>query len=183
MTSPSPKTLLRQKILARLKQAAMEDPQGCRSARLRALIGQHLQGALPMVVAVYAPLPHEVNLLPLLTEYPQHRYVFPRCGRGGRMDFHEVRNPQTDLEPGAMGIPAPKADCTGVEAQEIDLLLVPGVAFTAAGDRLGYGGGFYDRYMPRCTKARICAYAFEEQRVDALPTEAHDLRIPHIIFA
>jgi 5-formyltetrahydrofolate cyclo-ligase len=63
------------------------------------------------------------------------------------------------------------------------LVIVPGVGFTADGQRLGYGGGFYDRYLPRCPQARIVAAAFPEQICRALPTEAHDLSIPHVIIA
>ena len=48
---------------------------------------------------------------------------------------------------------------------------------------MGYGGGYYDRFIPRCTRARVLALAFEEQIYDVLPTEEHDLRIPLIITA
>lgn len=174
------KQLLRREVLQRLKAAASADPAQLRSAQLRQKLAPLLEGNGKRV-AIYAPLPHEVNLLPLLQEYPQHRYVFPLCLPEHQLRFHQICNPGQDMEPGAMGIPAPAAHTPAVEPEEIDLLIVPGVAFTRAGERLGYGGGYYDRYMPRCTRAQIIALAFDEQLVDTLPTESHDLRIPTII--
>lgn len=181
--STETKTAVRQRVLAKLKAAAAADPQGLRSAALRRRLAPLLAGETPLTVALYAPLPHEVDLLPLLTEHPQHRYVFPRCLKGHRLEFRVVHDPAADMEPAAMGIPAPTAACPAVEPQEIDLIIVPGVAFTPSGDRLGYGGGFYDRYLPLCTRARLLACAFEEQMLDTLPTEAHDLRLPLIVRA
>lgn len=174
------KTELRSRVLQRLKTAAAADPQQQRSAALRRRLAPLLQGTAPMTVALYAPLPHEVNLLPLLTEFPQHRYVFPSCLREHRMEFRAVSNPATEMEPAAMGIPAPKAACPAVQPQEIDLMVVPAVAFTEEGARLGYGGGYYDRYLPLCTRARLVGCAFAEQMEPALPTEEHDLRIPEL---
>ena len=177
---PRGKQILSREVLQRLKDAAAADPAQLRSAALRKNLAPLLAGN-GRCVAIYAPLPHEVNLLPLLQEYPQHRYVFPRCLNGHNLRFHQVCNLAQDLEPGAMGIPAPAAHTPAVQPEEIDLLIVPGVAFTRAGDRMGYGGGYYDRYIPRCTRARVIALAFEEQLLDTLPTEEHDLRIPSII--
>lgn len=85
------------------------------------------------------------------------------------------------MEPGAMGIPAPALHRPIIDAREFDIVIVPGVAFTRAGARLGYGGGYYDRYLPRCTRAKILALAFPEQIVEHLATEEHDLRLPLII--
>ncbi len=69
-----------------------------------------------------------------------------------------------------------------VPAEALDMIVVPLVAFDRAGARLGYGGGCYDRYLPMLSPAcRIIGIAFDEQRVDHIPTDAHDLPLPHII--
>ena len=71
-----------------------------------------------------------------------------------------------------------------VPAAELDMIIVPLVAFDRAGTRLGYGGGCYDRYLPILSPAcQIIGIAFDEQRVDRVPTDAHDLPLPHIISA
>ncbi len=151
------------------------------SAALRAALAPLLGGDTPLRVGIYLPMPHEVDLLPLLQEYPQHHYAAPRCLPGRQLCFHIIKNISQDTAPGAHGIPAPRAELPTIPPQELDILIIPGVAFTKQGDRLGYGGGYYDRYLPRCTKAHKVALAYDQQILASIPTEAHDLKIPHII--
>lgn len=71
-----------------------------------------------------------------------------------------------------------------VPAKALDMIIVPLVAFDRAGARLGYGGGCYDLYLPTVSPAcHVIGIAFDEQRVDHVPTDAHDLPLPHIISA
>ncbi len=71
-----------------------------------------------------------------------------------------------------------------VPAETLDMIIVPLVAFDRAGARLGYGGGCYDRYLPTLRPdCHIVGIAFEEQRVDHVPTDVHDLPLPNIISA
>lgn len=71
-----------------------------------------------------------------------------------------------------------------VPAKALDMIIVPLVAFDRAGARLGYGGGCYDRYLPMLSPAcQIIGIAFDEQRVDHVPTNAHDLPLPNIVSA
>lgn len=147
-----------------------------RSARLRELLRPHVLQA--QRICLFAPLPHEVNLLPLLHEAPGRSYFLPRCLPGHRLSFHRVQNPADDLEPGAMGIPAPKASLPCLPPDQVELMLVPGLAFTRSGKRLGYGGGYYDRYLPLLSpRALVLAPALPEQIVPDLPTDAHDVPI------
>jgi 5-formyltetrahydrofolate cyclo-ligase len=70
----------------------------------------------------------------------------------------------------------------GVDAHWPDVVIVPGLAFTPAGDRLGQGGGWYDRLLsavrPDCESVGVC---FVEQLVDSLPVEAHDVAVDHVV--
>ena len=71
-----------------------------------------------------------------------------------------------------------------VPDETLDMIVVPLVAFDRTGARLGYGGGCYDRYLPALRPdCHIIGIAFEEQRVDHVPTDAHDLPLPNIISA
>lgn len=71
-----------------------------------------------------------------------------------------------------------------VPAAELDMVVVPLVAFDRTDARLGYGGGCYDRYLPTVApKCLIVGIAFDEQRVDHVPTDAHDLPLPNIVSA
>lgn len=71
-----------------------------------------------------------------------------------------------------------------VPAKALDMIIVPLVAFDRTGARLGYGGGCYDRYLPILSPAcQIVGIAFDEQCVDHVPTDAHDLPLSHIVSA
>ena len=71
-----------------------------------------------------------------------------------------------------------------VPAEALGMIVVPLVAFDRTGARLGYGGGCYDRYLPTASAScQIVGIAFDEQRVNHVPTDAHDLPLPTIISA
>ena len=71
-----------------------------------------------------------------------------------------------------------------VPAKALDMIIVPLVAFDRTGARLGYGGGCYDRYLSTvASECQIVGIAFDEQRVDHVPTDAHDLPLPNIVSA
>ena len=67
-----------------------------------------------------------------------------------------------------------------VDPTTIDLVIVPGLAFTSSGHRLGYGGGNYDRFLPQ-TRAATVGVCFSEQLVDAVPLEPHDLPVDVVV--
>ena len=69
-----------------------------------------------------------------------------------------------------------------VDPTTIDLVIVPGLAFTSSGHRLGYGGGNYDRFLPQ-TRAATVGVCFSEQLVDAVPLEPHDLPVDVVVTA
>ncbi|MDS1029199.1 5-formyltetrahydrofolate cyclo-ligase [Bacillota bacterium LX-D] len=95
----------------------------------------------------------------------------------------ELRNYPGDLEEGAYGILEPKKEAFHfVDPQEIDLLIVPGVAFDGQGYRLGYGAGYYDRFIPQLrTDTTILALAFELQIVQRVFPESHDKQMQFIV--
>lgn len=85
-----------------------------------------------------------------------------------------------DLTEETFGIPEPGAHCTAVPPDEIDLCLVPTLACDKTGARLGYGGGFYDRFLPQTSACRmaLCAQA---RLLEQVPAEPHDIRCGCII--
>ncbi|MFI3242847.1 MAG: 5-formyltetrahydrofolate cyclo-ligase [Akkermansia sp.] len=177
------KNQLRQAVLNRLKSSCIGAVRKEQSLLLRRQLAAQLGGstATTMRMAIYASLEHEVDMIPLLRELPQHQYYFPRCYAKGEMNFHQVQAPDSEMERSKKGFWEPHLTCPTIAAAELDVIIVPGVAFTREGARLGYGGGYYDRYLPQCPQARCIALCFPEQLVDGIPTEAHDLRIPQII--
>jgi 5-formyltetrahydrofolate cyclo-ligase len=110
--------------------------------------------------------------------------VLPRAPRGGRMlELYAVRDPEHELAPGVWGIREPRADlCRAVLPEEIDFVLVPGVAFTARCERLGYGKGFYDRLIGAFReRPPLVAAAFALQIVPSLPVSSTDQSVDLVI--
>lgn len=89
----------------------------------------------------------------------------------------------TDLSESYKGILEPELrENNVVNEEEIDLVVVPGVAFDHKGGRLGYGGGFYDRFLLKLSKkCKIAAIAYKEQIVNDIPMDEHDVKINCII--
>ncbi len=81
---------------------------------------------------------------------------------------------------GALGVPEPLGDA--VEPGSIGLVLVPGLAFTVDGARLGRGGGHYDRFLAGCPAPSV-GVCFAEQLVDELPVAGHDIRVGRVVTA
>lgn len=103
----------------------------------------------------------------------------PRCVGPGRMEARRIGSLE-DLRPGAYGIPEPGPESPLVPPEDIDLALIPGAAGSRDGRRLGYGGGFYDRYLPatRCPRVLLCRELFVREDV---PEEPHDARMDFLV--
>ena len=111
--------------------------------------------------------------------------LLPRVNRASRhLDIYKVSDLQQDVAPGAWGIREPLAEhCAKVEALgTLDFILLPGVAFSRAGDRLGYGGGFYDKLLARLPhQPALVAGAFALQVVEEIPQESTDRRVGWLV--
>jgi len=110
------------------------------------------------------------------------RLILPRCAPHGVLLPIEVRDLGQDLESGMYGIREPKLALGVVEPSEIDLIIVPGSGFDLQGDRLGYGGGYYDRFFERLNPLipRI-ALGFECQIIPQVPVGKHDAKMTMLI--
>jgi 5-formyltetrahydrofolate cyclo-ligase len=113
------------------------------------------------------------------------RVLLPRVNRASKhLDLYEVRDLRHDVAPGVWGIPEPIiARCTRFDAlAELDFILMPGVAFTREGARLGYGGGFYDKLMARVPhRPTLVAGAFGLQVVAEIPQENTDRKVEWLL--
>jgi len=111
------------------------------------------------------------------------RLLLPSINSAARMlELREVKNLRDDLATGVWGIREPTEHCPAVAPSAVEFLLVPGVAFSATGERLGYGGGFYDRLVSALDDSvpRIAA-AFSIQIVDDLPVGPRDQRVHRVV--
>ena len=113
------------------------------------------------------------------------RVLLPRVNKASKhLDLYQVQDLQQDVAPGSWGIREPLTErCIKEEALgTIDLILLPGVAFTRDGGRLGYGGGFYDKLLARLPhRPVLVAAAFELQVVEDIPLEDTDHSVEWLV--
>ena len=132
------------------------------------------------VIALFTSLPDEPQTDDFIKQLSlqNKRIVVPRI-EGEEMNFYDISE---GVRIGAYNIMEPIAN-TPIKPCEIDLMIVPGVAFTCDGARLGRGKGFYDKYLSRSGfRAYTIGVCYPCQIVESLPTEPHDKIIDRVIF-
>jgi 5-formyltetrahydrofolate cyclo-ligase len=130
-------------------------------------------------VLVFLPLADEVDLRPLLDAGFECAFAATRTpDHGGTLSVHEMGGP---LEVHRLGFLQPHATAPEVDPAELDVLLLPGLAFDLWGTRLGRGGGYYDRLLMRVTlTAQIVGVTPAALVVDRLPSEPHDVPVAYL---
>lgn len=110
------------------------------------------------------------------------RLVLPRCAPGRLLLPLEVRDLERDIEAGMWGIREPKPTLNRVESLAIEFIVVPGLGFDLQGNRLGYGGGYYDRFLPKLSPLTPrAALAFACQVIEQAPVGEGDEKITMLI--
>ena len=128
----------------------------------------------------------EVDTLPMVEETNRQGKIAlaPKTDPGNcELTPSQVLDLDSDLVPGAYNIPEPREEALRpYPPEKVDLLVVPGVAFDLEKRRLGYGGGYYDRFFARLKEqAPLVALAFELQIVPEIPAEKWDQKVDLII--
>ena len=109
------------------------------------------------------------------------RLVYPLCISKTEMDVIETSDDEGAWVEGYKGIMEPvREKGVIVQPEDIDLVIAPCSAFDDECRRLGQGGGFYDRYLPKCVNADMIAVAFEAQRAEEIPTGEYDFAVPAV---
>lgn len=131
-----------------------------------------LAGRLPGTVASFLAMADEVDLSTLTGRLPGWRWAYPRIEDDLRLTF---RDRDVGIETHRWGMRQPIASGPEIPLAGIDVLLVPGVAFTQTGDRLGRGKGFYDRLLAeRGPSSTAIGVTVRARVLDSLPVESHD---------
>lgn len=168
-------------------------------ARLVELLGR-LDAAAPRIVAVYAAMGSEADPAAFAAAaavrgrrvaYPCMLSAIDAAACGQRMCMRAVAADDASAAP-FIARPTQAFAATDINsdrfpivpAESLGIIVVPLVAFDQTGARLGYGGGCYDRYLSMLSPAcQIVGIAFDEQRIDHVPTDVHDLPLPNIVSA
>lgn len=168
--------------IRKLKRAMTEEQIVEASARLGELFIETPEYKAAKTIYGYLPYNQEVRTVPMLEQALRDgkKVAVPKC-YGDEMRFIYMDD-LSKVAPGYADIPEPIAD-DPVAEDKTALVLMPGMAFTEKGDRMGYGGGFYDKFLaaePEHPTVALC-YAF--QMVESLPTEEYDIPVDRVVWA
>lgn len=134
-----------------------------------------LSSRIPGMIAAYLAMRDEVDLSPLFERLPGWRWVLPRVEEDRSLTFRD-RDVRVERHPFGMDQPADQGPA--IPLHEIDVILVPGVAFDESGARLGRGAGYYDRLLAgRRGDAVAIGVAIETKVIASVPVHDHDQRV------
>ncbi|NPV37694.1 5-formyltetrahydrofolate cyclo-ligase [Brevinematales bacterium NS] len=174
------KVILRRSFLA-MREALSEETREQLSWQierwLEKLLGEKVSPEVSLMA--YWPIRGEVDVLPLMKWWLKKggRLFLPRV-RSREIEVAEVRDLGRDVVKGKYGIPEPVGEmiiCVPT------FILVPGVVFDERGFRIGYGGGFYDRFLSRMTESHTIGVAYRFQVLRALPHDEHDVSLDRVV--
>ena len=152
-----------------------------------AAIVRHLAQWEPLqkasIVAAFFPSRTEAQLQPLLHGIVKSKVLLlPRVIPGNAMEFVQVHDPARDLHHGTFGLMEPRLVMKPWQGEDPQVFLVPGVVFGRYGERIGHGGGYYDRHLSKYSKALKVGVALSCQVVtDDVPQLPHDVRMNYIV--
>ena len=173
------KSELRKQVLHEMKAISQEQKQFIDQALTEQLL-QHPFYQEAKVIATYLSFPHEFQTQELIEQALRDckKVLIPKTYPKGRMDF-VVYDPQ-QLVKTSFGLLEPQGDLEVVDASQIDLIHVPGLAFTTEGYRIGYGGGYYDRYLEYFS-GHTLSTIYPCQIQDFIP-ENHDIPVQEVLI-
>lgn len=172
------------RILFREKRQNITGDQAIKAAQCAAsFIFERISKADWRKIAIYSAFDGEISAWPLCLKLWQEGsdVYFPRIGDGESegISFYRVRE-MAELTPGHFGILEPSADAQALEeVDQLDLVVVPGVAFDRRGYRVGLGNGYYDRFLSRFNGVKI-GLAYEFQVLDRVVEDPWDIRMDGI---
>lgn len=131
-------------------------------------------------ILAYHSLPDEVSTHDLIKQYAKTKTILlPKVIGDGEMEIRRYRG-EEDLHQGAFGIMEPCGEIF-TDYDQIDLAIIPGMAFDPQGNRLGRGKGYYDRFFSRARNIYKVGICFPFQLVENVPTGEHDIAMDIIV--
>jgi len=173
------KSKLRKQVLQEMKAV----PQKQKQAMDRALTKRFLQHPFyqeAKTIATYLSFPHEFQTQELIEQALKDgkKVLIPKTYPKGRMEF-VVYNPQ-QLAKTSFGLLEPQGDLEVMEPSQIDLIHVPGLTFTREGYRIGYGGGYYDRYLENFAGQTMST--IYPCQIQTFNPDSHDIPVQEVLI-
>lgn len=164
-----------------LRQMSREFRREASLAASRILLGEPFWNASSSVL-LFMPLPDELDLQECLSAALRagKQVALPRYREETQTYGAALLIDPAQLRPGAYGIPEPPPEAPWIPLNQLDAMLVPGLAFDLSGTRLGRGKGFYDRLLAQ-TRGVKCGVAFDSQLLTNLPREANDIAMNYLL--
>lgn len=132
-------------------------------------------------ILFYMPIHGEVDVKPIFEKYKEEKtFILPRVVKQSTELTLYIINDLSELEEGIFHIPEPKTNLQSILPQELEFIILPGVAFAPNGLRIGYGQGYFDRMLKdtNCLKVGV---AYEFQIIEDIKGEPHDIKVDRII--
>lgn len=157
----------------REEMLALEPPSTETRAAVVAHVGEWLDEHRPTTVVGFLAMGDEIDMTPLVSAHPGIRFALTRTAPGVSLTVHDFAAPR---EMHRFGFEQPAADAAMIAPADVDVVLVPGLAFGPDGRRLGRGAGYYDRFLAGIDATTVALTTTGRVRQD-LPLEAHDVLI------
>ena len=183
MENPVSKPEIRRRMRLLRRSMSQQERARVSAAICAKLLADPATAHADVTVAVYIASQEEIDLSPFIREMLSRgsTVAAPRWN-GMTYDLAKVRELSAEnLRPGPMGILEPR-EADLVTPEDVDLWIVPGLAFTADGKRVGYGGGWYDRLLSASSAGSLkVGVACGFQIVDDIPADAHDIQVDRVV--
>ena len=176
------KDVLRRQMRA-LRSVLPQAARAARSAAITERVTELAELQTADVVAAFMPMRREVDVTGIICAARESgkRIALPRIDpTGGELLLH-FHDSGDALVEGVWGIAEPAASAPGAPPAEVDFVLVPALAVDERGHRVGYGKGFYDRLLPRLTRAVSCVVVFDFQLIAEVPERPGDHRVDLVV--
>ncbi|MFQ5967169.1 MAG: 5-formyltetrahydrofolate cyclo-ligase [Acidimicrobiia bacterium] len=144
---------------------------------IRAGLTELLRDLSPSLIVTYLAIDREVDVEPLVADFPQHSFLVTRTPPEGPLTVHPYGS---TLEQHPYGFRQPTSDSASADISAGGLALVPGLVFDRTGGRLGRGKGYFDELLGRFTAEMFIGVIPEALVVPELPTDPHDIRMTHL---
>lgn len=163
------------------KRRYTADERAAFSASVWTRLERHPRFRAARTILLYHSLPDEVQTPGFLRRWGTDKQLLLPVVKGNDLELRSYTG-EANLHTGAYGISEP-AGTAVTDYAAIDLAVVPGMAFDAAGNRLGRGKGYYDRLLTRLRRSGvyIIGVCFDFQKVETVPCEPHDVRMDEVL--
>lgn len=185
ITGKNTKTAIRERMIE-LRNGIRPEDVKLKSHHVYEHFVEALEGRLDMmrIAFVYVRWGNEVDTYPIIGHLLSRgiHIAVPKINiKHKRLEAYYITHVEDDLQPGTYGILEPKAYARWCDPEHIDLVITPGVAFSESGHRIGYGGGYYDRFFSVNIEALRVGLAYEFQVHKGIPNESYDQRLDMLV--